>query len=723
MKRILKFLFPSVILLFLLLFSPMSLADNTTSGEYGTISWNLSDDGVLTISGEGAIPDSPQFWYGCRDRINKVVIGTGITRIGNSAFENCSLSEIEISDTVESIGGNAFYSCDQLTSITIPAGVKTIEDTIFTWCSSLSRIDVVPQNTAFTSIDGVLYSKDLTVIYAYPANKTNTSFSIPSTITHVGHGAFFRCSKLEDVSIPESVNSIDDFAFAFCYNLKTVNLPTNLKCINSCTFEETAIEEIIMPDSVERIESCAFYCCSQLRRITIPENVEFISNNNAIPGNVTIVCDRGSYAETWAKQYGYTIEYISGEIGEDDPDTIAHGEYNSLRWVLSKAGVLTVSGEGAIPEGTQLWYGCREKINKVIIGDGITRIGSSAFEQCPLDEITISDTVESIGDNAFYACRQLTSITIPAGVKTIDGSIFPWCSNLSRIDVAPQNTEFTSVDGVLYSKDLSVLCTYPANKIGTSFIIPDNVTCIGDGAFFCCNRLIEIIVPESVDTITDFAFAFCSSLKNVNIPSKVSVITSCSFEQTAIESIELPNSITRIESCAFYLCGALTRITIPRTVTEISTNNAIPANSTIACERDSYADTWAKQFGYSIEYIPHVHSVVSIPAVEPQSTSTGLTEGSRCSTCGDVLIPQKVIPSLNSMNTLYLPYELQRIEDEAFMNITCDAVIISENCQYIGHRAFADCDNLCYVKIPSFTSLAIEPDAFEGSDNVFVFRG
>ena len=703
-----------IVLLFCL-FVNLSFAEETASGNYEQIHWSLSDDGLLTISGTGPLPDSVQPWYGNRSEINRVVIESGITRIGSESFEFCPITDIIIPDTVTSIGNNAFYSCGQLATITLPKSVTSIENSIFTWCDSLSNISVDPQNPSFCSIDGILFSKDLKTIYVYPADKDSVYYAIPDGTETIGYGAFFRCTKLKRILVPETVNTIVDFAFAFCNSLEDVNIPSKVTAVTSCSFEETALEELEISSSVTSIDSCAFYQCSKLTKLTIPNSVTFISDNNAIPGNTLIKCNSDSYAFTWAKKYGYRIQTETGEIIE------ASGDYENIHWSLSAEGVLTVSGEGALPNDTQIWYGCRDKITKVIIETGITRIGNNSFQFCPITDIMIAETVTSIGGNAFYSCNQLERVFIPKSVVSIENSIFTWCGKLSEISVDPANPSFCSHDGVMFSKDMATLIAYPPAKTGTTYTIPQNVTRLGYGAFFRCNRLQQIVIPDTVTIISDFAFAFCSSLKDITVPYGVKEIASCAFEETAITEIELPNSVTSIESCAFYLCSSLNYIVIPNSVEYIDENNSIPAGTVIKCEEESYAEEWASQHGYTTESYPHtIHKIAIKLAVKPTDTSTGLTEGEYCSICGTVITEQKVIPSLSEMRVLWLPLSVETIDAEAFLGNACEAVIIPNGCTSIGERAFANCRRLLFVKLPKSIQ-AIATDAFEGCDNVYIF--
>ena len=136
--------------------------------------------------------------------------------------------------------------------------------------------------------------------------------------------------------------------------------------------------------------------------------------------------------------------------------------------------------------------------------------------------------VTSIGDLDFYGCTKLTRATIPDSVTAIGYAAFSKCVSLKSIDVGEGNTEYSSVDGVLFDKNKTVLIHFPAGK-GGHYTIPDGVTSIGDHAFIQCARLTSVTIPDSVTSIGALAFRDCFGLKSVRIPDSITNIKSAAF--------------------------------------------------------------------------------------------------------------------------------------------------------------------------------------------------
>ena len=236
-------------------------AETANSGTCGdNVTWRLSDDGVLTISGTGDMADfewdgTP--WCSVSSQVKSVVIKDGVTSIGDCAFGGCiSLTSVSIPDGVISIGFAAFESCSLLTGVTIPNSVTGIGDYAFGYCSSLisvtipgsvtsigeaafaggsTSVNVSRENKNYCSVDGGLYDKQKTTIF-HPGKIQNGAFRVPDGVNRIGDSAFFDCTSLTSVIIPKSVTSIGSLAFLGCIRLTNVTIPDGVTSIGDAAF-------------------------------------------------------------------------------------------------------------------------------------------------------------------------------------------------------------------------------------------------------------------------------------------------------------------------------------------------------------------------------------------------------------------------------------------------------------------------------------------------------
>ena len=376
-------------------------------------------------------------------------------------------------------------------------------------------------------------------------------------------------------------------------------------------------------------------------------------------------------------------------------DTTAGGTcgYN-LTWTLDGDGTLTISGTGAMKnydpsnnDTTAPWGKNCSLIKSVVISDGVTSIGSGAFEGCSsltsvtipnsltsigvcafydcsgLTSVTIPDSVTSIGDFAFYGCSSLTSVTIPHGVTSIGDYAFENCSSLTSVTI-PDSV--TSIGGWAFGGCSSL----------TSVTIPDSVTSIGYDAFYGCSSLTSVTIGNSVTSIGEQVFYNCSSLTSVTIPDSVASIGEQVFYNcSSLTSVTIGNSVTSIGEWAFYNCSSLKSVTIPDSVTSID---------------------------YSA--FENCSSLTSV-TIPDSVTSIGEQAFSGCSSLTSVTIPHGVtsidysaFSGCSSLTSVTIPDSVTSIGDYAFYNCSSlTSVTIPDSVTSIGGMAFYGCSKIKVV--------------------------
>ncbi len=491
-----------------------------TCGE--NLSWVLTEDGVLRISGNGAMPDystsSVAPWYSKRTKITSVVVEPGVTNVGDYAFYAClKLAEVELPEGMSYVGRGAFRDCTKLRAVEIPDGVTSIGRLAFSGCSGLTSVSI-PESV--TSIGE----------YAFNGCSGLTSVSIPDGVTSIEKSAFSGCSGLTSASIPESVTSIGEYAFNGCSGLTSVSIPDGVTSIERYVFSGcSGLTSVSIPDGVTSIGDSAFSGCSSLTSVSIPEGVTSIGGS-AFSGCSSLTSV--SIPEGVTSIVGYAFSGCSGLTSVSIPD-----------------GVMSI-GEAA-------FRGC-SGLTSVSIPESVTIIRKYAFDGCSgLTGVSIPDGVTSIGEAAFSGCSGLTSVSIPDGVTSIEGGAFSGCSSLTSVSI-PDGV--TSIGGSAFSGCSSL----------TSVSIPESVTSIGEHAFSGCSGLTSVRIPDGVTSIVGYAFSGCSGLTSVRIPDGVTSIVGYAFSGcSGLTSVSIGESVTSIGYCAFKGCTALTTVGIPASVTSI----------------------------------------------------------------------------------------------------------------------------------------------------------
>ena len=589
--------------------SVTSIGKEAFRGSSGLTSVTIGNS--VTSIGYGA-------FYSCSG-LTSVTIGNSVESIEGMAFEGCSgLTSVTIPNSVTSIGNAAFRKCSKLidvycyaknvpstvsdafvgsspefATLHVPAGSVESYRANVPW-SDFKNIVELPPFSGEVEIDGINYdlngeTKQATVVsksdkysgdVVIPESVTHdetaysvtgigkeafkfcsdlTSVTIGNSVTSIGYQAFLGCYGLTSVTIPNSVESIEPKAFYNCYGLTSVTIGNSVTSIGYQAFCYcSGLASVTIPNSVTSIGDAAFALCSDLTSVTIGNGVESIgqlafancpeltdvycyavevpsTESNAFESSTiasatlhvpAVSFDRYKEAAPW-KYFG-TIDAIppfSGEVEIDGINYELNGETKQATVIAKTSG--EYSGSIVIPEsveyngttysvtsiGNNAFYSC-SGLTSVTIGNSVTSIGDRAFWGCSgLASATIGNSVASIGNMAFYYCSSLTSVTIPNSVASIGLAAFDKCTGL------------------------------------TSVTIPNSVTSIGGYAFEGCTGLNSVTIGNSVTSIGEYAFANCPELLDVYCyAEKVPSTENNAFDAEGIANATLHVSANAVKS-------------------------------------------------------------------------------------------------------------------------------------------------------------------------------
>lgn len=620
------------------------------------------------------------------------IIGT------KSFYENPSLQTLAIPEGVVTIAEQAFAKCPALKTVSMPSTVRKISTGAFYGCSSLTSVDIPKEG--LVNIGKQTFAKCVSL----------KEINIPSTVKSIGLGAFAKCSSIESVTIPSSTELINMGAFQDCTGLKSLIIEEGVKVIGEYAFQEcSSLASVNIPSTVIKIHNNVFDRCINLRDLQISEsNTHYYSMSNKIvpksPGN-------SDNSKTLAKQTGINcfFDESTGKLSITGSGRMKDFETKKTIYA-SKVYMNVIAGAP--------WYSYHDKAKSVEIAEGITYIGSNAFENFTL----------------------LSSVTFPKSLDDIAYNAFNGCSNLSQINIDSENKSYFSEGNCLISAIDSTLV------LGCSTsVIPNYVKTIGSGAFLNNSLLKSIVLPDGLIKIGKSAFEGCTSLSFIDIPESVSEMDATAFygcnalpvENTVryadnwavgvadgkcktyiirentiglsgtfsscsnLKSIRLPEGLKYIDDGAFNGCTSLSEISIAESVIKISSTafkncKKLPMKNNVL-----YAGNWAVDVADS-----------TLAKYKLQENTVGLAG---------------TFADCRNLKSIDIPFGVRIIGDGTFFDCTSlTEVNVPSSVEFIGDYAFFNCqalkikrvEGVSYYDIPSTNLLVYAniPPSFPGGD-------
>lgn len=659
-----------------------TIVDSGKCGE--DIAWELNSEGVLMLFGEGEMDDYATAedvpWFNNIENIKQVKLGS-VTHIGANAFANCeALEEITIPESVTSIGVDAFSGC---------TGIATTNTgNIRNWLI----IDFANEKSNPT-----FYSNDLTV-----AGNILTNFYMPEEIAVVKANAFCNCVSLTDVSFKYSsdvgLNEIDNNAFYGCTGLSSIFLPNSLVKIVGSPFLGCSSTLGIVCDLLKKPEKWSSdwnkYSESGTLAVTWQggnedeagywENLDKDRENIVIPEGITVIPNGAFASKTTLKSITIpeTVNVIGYGAFEDCTGLTEITIPGSVKVIQNYAfvGCDNISNvkTNSIKDWCNIVFG-DDRANPIYYAKKLTVNGEE------LVEFEVPESVNKIGQYAFYSCESLKNVVIKGNVKKIEKHAFENCSNIENITIA---------NGLEIIREFafSECCSLKY------FIMPNTVSEFGEGVFSGCTELKAIYIPSSIEVLRRKVFQasnhsvifYCEAKEKPegwdsewNNWTGDAQTTFWGYDEIDgrywitldkdVSSIVIPEGITKIPDKAFSGNTELSSITIPKTIKEIG------SEAFHNCEYLSNVN------------ISNVEDWCNIDFADPESNPT--------------YYAKKFSVKGKEITSLVMPEGITRIKPYAFCTCTAlNAVVLPETLTEIDYNAFLGCSGLEEIIIPKNVS-------------------
>lgn len=718
------------------------------SGECGAngdnLTWTLSCDSVLTISGSGAMANyngsSSVPWHNYQARIRHAVIYEGVTSLSNySTFEECTaLESVIIPEGITSLGDYTFNNCTSLKGIDLPSTITSLGSYCFSGCSGMDSIvsRAITPPTANGSTFGI--GDDAIRVY------------VPVSAIAAYQSADGWSSFTNFMALPEGCIIASGTCGADGYNIVWV-----LDCDSVMTISGTGemasyttnsngqapwasygsqIRDIVIEEGITKASPYGFYnagsytngAYNNVRSVTIPSTMNTLVNNNfyqcpieTVTINSDSIVGRTTYSSSSNLQNIFGAQVRQYIIGSSVHSIAASAFYNqsadSVRSIILPEGLTSIGDWGfgylenmdsiTLPStlqsiGADAFYG--SGLKAITIPAGVTTMGGQAFQNCDkLTSLTLEEGLTSIGTSAFANCTALPEVTIPESMQTISSGAFTGCTNLTKVTVL-------SSTWVGETKSSSSITKQAIGGYVRELILGDQITTLGKYAFSGLDSLRSVTLPANLEIIGNEAFSACKKLQSITLPSTVTTLGNYAFNGcTALDSIRLNEGLLRIGAQVFYQCTSLQRVTLPASLIGIN------GTSFYGCT------------GLTEMTLPD-------GALHPDSLGnnifggctnlTKLTINSRTLCEGTYTTSQNLKTNFgqDALRTLIIGEGVTSIGNYAFYNASISTLVLPSTLTSVGNGSFGSCSSLTNVTSNALTPPTIQSGSFSKQDTLNV---
>ena len=385
-------------------------------------------------------------------------------------------------------------------------------------------------------------------------------------ILRVGEACFMECLT-EKVVLPDTIEVIDSYAFNSTDYLMSVNIPDSTYVLGHAAFYLTNGIQNINLNNIGFIDSDNFHLCGSLKSIEVSKsNHQYSSYENCLYSKDYKTFIKAPETLTKVNFHKTTQQFEKEALSrmkDIESITIPSSILNLNEYLFFESKVKQIIIEASIESIPNNTFEKCINLTDIELPNTVKEIKNKAFYRCEsLKEFKLSDNVESIGDFSFAYCFDLESFYIPQSLKEIGYGALDEQESLLKFEIADNQNYFSVYQDCLYSKDYKTLIRVPQNK--QEIVFAENVEIIGSGAFYNCKKIEQIILPNTLKVIESFAFYFVNQVYELYVPDSVHIIEEAAFQAMEhLVEIHLPTNLESIAANLFTNCSILQNINIP----------------------------------------------------------------------------------------------------------------------------------------------------------------